>query len=1013
MYFYTDLHIHSKYARATSKNADLENMALWALKKGISVIGTGDFTHPAWFTILQEKLVPAEPGLFRLRPDIENHLPTTPESIPPRFLLQVEVSTIYKKNNAVRKIHHLIYVPDFQAAQHLIQRLARIGNLHADGRPILGLDSRNLLDITLETSPDAYLIPAHIWTPWFAVLGAHSGFDTLTECYADLTPYLFAVETGLSSDPPMNWQISQLNPYVLVSNSDAHSPPKIGREATIFHTQQDYYSILHALKTGHGYVGTIEFFPEEGKYHLDGHRTCRIRLLPEQTKEYHHHCPECGEKLTLGVLYRVQQLADQKPVPPTKAGKVVNLIPLTEILAEILQTYPNSKKVQHIYHQLLTTLGTELNILQHTPLEDFPHTLLAEAISRLRSGKIHCQAGYDGEYGTIKLFEAEELQHKIYGHTLFQELLKSPTPQPLIPQTIPKQTPKPAPTHVFKKASYLPDNHTQTFQHLDSLQEAALSIVDKPLLILAGPGSGKTHTLTYWLLALISQHNISPQRCLAITFTKRAAHEIQQRLYSLKPQHLKHTVHVHTFHSLALFFLQKYGYLLSLKPDFEIPSIAQRLQLLREKLHISEKKAQSSLSMISLAKRHHKTPSPSQNLRIYQVYQQEMGERNWLDFDDLIMLACQIIPRMPERLFHYVVVDEFQDIDSAQYQLLQNLMTHTYAVCVIGDPNQSIYGFRGADPRCFERFQNDYPQTHILQLTHNYRSTPNLISVSSQMLNIEGCQSGCKANEYPVILRVSETEHAEAEYIVHSIEHLLAGSSLFSIDSRRTSAQRQANCSFGDIAILYRTERVSVFVVEALERSGIPYYKYDHTPLLYHPGVKGLLPLIEQHKDMPLREVLGLYGERVSDFRVYQYLRALVEDCVDDRVLFLRTLGLSTVCDLWDPRAEGVSLMTLHAAKGLEFEVVFIIGMEDGIIPLFWGRRNEEQEKEEKRLLYVGMTRAKRGLFLTRALRRLWNGKTQQQKPSPFLASIEKSLYQETYFPTIKRPISPKQLDLL
>ena len=275
MRFHADLHVHSKYSRATSRDLDLEHLAEWAARKGLAVIATGDFTHPAWRAEHKGKLVPAEPGLFRLRPEIEQ---AVAERLPPacrtpvRFMLEVEISTIYKKAGKTRKVHHLIYAPDFATAESISERLARIGNIASDGRPILGLDSRDLLEITLTSSPDAYLIPAHIWTPWFAALGSQSGFDSIAACYGDLADQIFAVETGLSSDPPMNWRLSMLDRYRLVSNSDAHSPGKLGREATTFDCALDYFALRKALEIGQGFVGTVEFFPEEGKYQRSGLR---------------------------------------------------------------------------------------------------------------------------------------------------------------------------------------------------------------------------------------------------------------------------------------------------------------------------------------------------------------------------------------------------------------------------------------------------------------------------------------------------------------------------------------------------------------------------------------------------------------------------------------------------------------------------------------------------------------------------------------------------------------------
>ena len=314
MLYYADLHIHSKYSRATSRDADLEHLALWAKRKGITVVGTGDFTHPAWFEEIRSKLVPAEPGLFRLRPEIEREVERKlPPSChgPVRFLLEVEISTIYKKGDRTRKVHHLIYASNLDTAGRIRERLGAIGNIASDGRPILGLDSRHLLEITLSSGADAYLIPAHVWTPWFAVLGSKSGFDSVEECYGDLTPYIFAVETGLSSDPPMNWRVSRLDRFTLVSNSDAHSPPMLGREACAFDTELDYFAIRRSLETGEGYGGTVEFFPEEGKYHLDGHRACGVRLEPAETRRVQGLCPACGKPLTVGVMHRVEELADR------------------------------------------------------------------------------------------------------------------------------------------------------------------------------------------------------------------------------------------------------------------------------------------------------------------------------------------------------------------------------------------------------------------------------------------------------------------------------------------------------------------------------------------------------------------------------------------------------------------------------------------------------------------------------------------------------------------------------
>lgn len=415
MFFYADLHIHSKYSRATSKDCNLEQLAIWAQKKGLSVISTGDFTHPAWFKEINEKLIPDGNGAYRLKPEIEKQIFIN--NNPVRFLLSVEISTIYKKGDKTRKVHHVVFTPDLEAAGKFRQKLDAIGNINSDGRPILGLDSRSLLETTLESGEGSYIIPAHIWTPWFSVLGSKSGFDSIEECYEDLSDYIFAVETGLSSDPEMNWRVSKLDKFRLVSNSDAHSPSKLAREATVFDTNPDYYSIMNALKTGNGYVGTVEFFPEEGKYHEDGHRKCNICLTPEETRQVNGICPICGKPLTIGVLNRVCELADRgcnNTFKPATAGQVFSLVPLPEIISEIMQVGPSSKSVTNEYERLIHKFGSEFSILREVPVEDlskdFP--LLGEGISRLREGKVIKHAGFDGEYGVIKLFEENELVKK-------------------------------------------------------------------------------------------------------------------------------------------------------------------------------------------------------------------------------------------------------------------------------------------------------------------------------------------------------------------------------------------------------------------------------------------------------------------------------------------------------------------------------------------------------------------------------------------------------------------------
>ncbi len=417
MTFYTDLHLHSHFSRATSPQLNLEYLALWAQIKGIHVVGTGDFVHPGWFDELKKKLEPAEEGLFKLKPE---YAAVTQDQVPAacraqvRFLLSVEVSNIYKRLDKVRKVHNVVFAPSFKAAEKIQAKLEAIGNIRADGRPILGLDSRDLLEIVLESDPFSYLIPAHIWTPWFSALGSKGGFDRMEDCFGDLTKHIFAVETGLSSDPPMNWRLKQLDPFVLVSNSDAHSPPKLGREATMFNTDFSYRGIYQALSdpNDQGLVGTIEFFPEEGKYHYDGHRDCRRRMHPQETIKNKGLCPDCGKPVTVGVMARVEELADRPEGQKSpRARPYVNLIPLPEIIAEAKDSGPTSKGVNELFVQILNRCGNELHILREAPLPEIQKVggdLVAEGIRRMRDGKVQIAAGYDGEYGQIHIFSDEE-----------------------------------------------------------------------------------------------------------------------------------------------------------------------------------------------------------------------------------------------------------------------------------------------------------------------------------------------------------------------------------------------------------------------------------------------------------------------------------------------------------------------------------------------------------------------------------------------------------------------------
>jgi DNA helicase-2/ATP-dependent DNA helicase PcrA len=410
-----DLHVHSHWSRATSRDCTLEGLYRWGKVKGINVIGTGDFTHPEWFAEIREKLEPAEGGLFRLRPElaeaIDRELPESVRAEVIRFAPTSEISTIYSKNGAVRKLHQLIVMPSFEAVSEMNARLARIGNLKSDGRPILGYDSKELLRMVLEVEPRGLYIPAHIWTPWFAVFGSKSGFNTLEEAYEELAPEVRAVETGLSSDPSMNWRVANLDGRAVISNSDAHSPQKLGREATVVRSELGYDGVMDAIRTNdERLVGTIEFFPQEGKYHYDGHRACGVRWTPEETRAHGGTCSKCGKPVVVGVDYRVGELAAEgrpEGYAPPDAKRVEYIIPLGEVLAELRGVKgANGRAVVAEYDRLVRALGSEFDILRTLPVERIREVSrpVGEAVARMRRREVYIEPGYDGVFGVIKVF---------------------------------------------------------------------------------------------------------------------------------------------------------------------------------------------------------------------------------------------------------------------------------------------------------------------------------------------------------------------------------------------------------------------------------------------------------------------------------------------------------------------------------------------------------------------------------------------------------------------------------
>ncbi|GAA4020114.1 UvrD-helicase domain-containing protein [Allokutzneria multivorans] len=999
MRFYADLHIHSKYSRACSRNCDLHHLTKYARLKGISLVGTGDFTHPAWFEHLQECLVPAEPGLFRMREDVDRDIR---RAVPPscaggevRYMLSVEISTIYKRGDRTRKVHHLIYMPDFESAAEFNARLGRIGNLGSDGRPILGLDSRDLLEITLSSGSGGYLVPAHIWTPWFAALGSKSGFDAIADCYVDLAEHIFAVETGLSSDPAMNWQVSGLDKYRLVSNSDAHSPPMLGREATVFDTGMDYFAIRRALETGDGFGGTVEFFPEEGKYHLDGHRKCDVRMEPEQTRAHGSICPECRKPLTVGVLNRISELADRPyGTRPEGAASFRNLIPLPEIMGEILGVGPKSKKVQAEVAALTAAHGPELSILDDVPLDDLSasSTLVGEAIARLRRGEVIRDSGYDGEYGVIKLFEPGELDRvKSRANPSLFDLDAAPEPAPA-----PKVYAAPAPVEVpvvEAPARSARVSDSTLLGGLDADQRAAAELTDGPSLIIAGPGTGKTRTLTHKIAHLVTACGVPAQQCLAITFTRRAAEEMAERLGALVPEHAAKLT-IATFHSLGVRILREHHALVGLTSRFCIADEAAQLAVLTELLE-DEKAAKRALSELSAL------PADAE---LADRYTKALRAKDLVDFDELIALPVRLLESSPEvatlyrERFQWISVDEYQDVDETQYRLLRLLAPENGNLTAIGDPDQAIYRFRGADVGFFLRFQQDYPGARTVQLTRNYRSGPHILAGAVQAITPTTLVPGREltpAGHHPepalIGLHHATDEHGEAAFVARTIDQLLGGSSFHSLDSGRVTGDGSQGLGFADFAVLYRTDAQAKAIMEALTRAGVPFQKRSHDRLADRPGVREIV------RELHFEGTSGSVIERIHQaatpeaHAAIDLLAPLARRCGDDIERFRTEIALGAEVDTWDPKADLVTLLTLHAAKGLEFPVVFMVGCEDGLLPMRWpgAEPDQEEENEERRLFFVGMTRAQRHLYLSHAAQRVRQGSSRPMPPSPFLSDLD------------------------
>jgi len=1037
MSFLADLHIHSHYSIATSKKLIPEYLDAWARIKGISVVGTGDLTHPGWLAELREKLEPAEPGLYRLKTPFEAPAPLCHPTLsqnPVRFLLSAEISNIYKRGGKTRKVHNLVFMPSFESAEKLQGRLDEIGNITSDGRPILGLDSRDLLEICLEVDENMLFVPAHIWTPWFSAMGSKSGFDSIDEAYADLAGHIRVVETGLSADPPMHWMASHLDRFAIMSNSDAHSPEKLGREANRLDTEMTFNGIVNAYRNNdpNQLLGTVEFYPQEGKYHFDGHRKCDVCWDPVETLAHGGRCAVCGKPVTVGVMHRAVALSDRAAIVDDPSHRPYwSAIPLKEILSEIEGVGPNSKRVGLHYHQLIDKLGPELPILLDLDLETIARSggdVLAEAVGRVRRREVYIQEGYDGEYGRITAFAPGEAKLAKTQESLFVADASRPRPQPrqMIPfdlaevrRLLEAAASESAETEAAAVAPGIDENPEQA---------AAVHHNEGPALVLAGPGTGKTRVLTQRIARLI-QRGMPASSILAVTFTNKAAREMAQRLQALLGKKAEQPL-VCTFHGLGHRLLSEFeaaGELVHLMDREEEEAFLVQI------LNCSRREAALWADAISVAKRRLNPPdhTDAELLPVYTQYELEKRRLGLWDLDDLIYRMVRLLEKDIEALTQVVqrwpviLVDEYQDVNEAQYRLVRLLAASGRSnLMVIGDPDQAIYGFRGADAQYIGRFQRDYPAAITYALSRSYRCSGTILLASGEVLAHEGSR-GLAGLDDGVKVKLSEhhTARGEAEFIARSIEALMGGLRFFSMDSSITTGADAQIDSLAQVAVLCRTRQQFAAIEKAFHDHAVPCQAVGMTPFFQKPPLRGLIDVArwiwsEVHPHLEaqiataypqlyadrerlvvalagqtLRAALGQMAERMGleNHADLPRLLRMAEPYRRDRRAFIRDVTLGQGADAWEARTEQVSLMTLHAAKGLEFDAVFIPGCEEGLLP-FHREGLETDLDEERRLLYVGMTRARQLLFLSHARKRSVFGQTQEAARSRFLDPIEARL---------------------
>jgi len=915
--FLADLHIHSRFSRATSRDLTIPAILRACQMKGIDLVATGDFTHPEWFGEIRNSLVEDGGGLLEAAPSIAGQVSgLVPEQArrPVKFIISGEISSIYKKNGRTRKVHSLVFMPSLESASRFSIALGRLGNITSDGRPILGLDPMRILQLAMDINPGAFLIPAHIWTPHFSVFGAMSGFDTIEECFEDLTPYIFAVETGLSSDVGMNRLWSALDRFSLTSSSDAHSVSKLGREATIFSGQRSWDGLVSALKGLPGPTrleGTVEFFPEEGKYHLDGHRKCGFSCEPSESMRLGGICPVCGGRLTPGVLGRVAQLADRTEVPAGFPGQI-GLVPLGEVLSGILGCGEGSGRVQSAIDSLVARFGSELDILgwiDPGQLDADREYALAEAVRRIREGRVVREPGFDGEYGRIGIFGPGEVE-MIKGQG---QMFGTRAPTRCRREGVARAGIAAVPEDLFDCPRA--DDVVPSSSGLTPEQAAAANCLGCNAIVVAGPGTGKTRTMVARVAALV-ESGVAPASILVVTFTNRAAGEAAERITAvvgIGPV-------VTTFHALALSMLKR----AARERGQELPQVVVDV-------------------------------SPDAELPV-----------GHLTLDGLVPVFIREMRLDPSlaSCFAHILVDEFQDISDDQYEMLRLMAAGGATVFCVGDPDQSIYGFRGAVPQVFDRFQADWPGCfkHVICLTH--RLTPEVASAATAVLGRSASGSAAAIRSVhqggrPVILCSARHTRDEAGWIAGRITTMLGGTDMLD------SAASGVLTGLGDIAILGRTHNALLPVAKALDAAGLPYETASDAPLWHMDWVRVAMRAIREAD--PMNRLDSVVSRALAGSGIEppaRQVRILLDlaGATECGPAFDRLVTLCQV-DAFGLDPERIHLLTMHASKGLEFDNVFVVGLNHGMVPLATG--GDFDEDEERRLLFVAMTRARRNLFLS------------------------------------------------